>query len=181
MASLASWNGFVSFVKDSALPISFHFNYIKGTSYFDHLQPLKFVIVLFSAKIDKGHLEPWAKLQTLDKKRVKIVDSTVELKGPVLIVGTTPYHTMIKRITVLGTAFIGGTAVGLITYTVRAIANSKRRLNEGSSTSFLPSLALGIIAGIGTGAMASKLLENVMSRARGIFFFNFPSFMKQPE
>ncbi len=178
MEILSSWNGFVSFVKDSALPVSFHFNYIKGTSYFDYLKPLNFVIALFSAKIHESHLEPWAKLTTLDKKRVKIVDSTVELKGPVLIVGTTPYHTIIKRILVFSSAFIGGSAIGLISYTVQAITRSKRRLNEGSSTSFLPSLALGIIAGIGSGAMASKLLENVMSRTRGIFFFNFPSFMK---
>ena len=178
MAILSNWNGFVSLVKDSTLPVSFHFNYIKGTSHFDRLKTLNFVIAVFSAKIDQSHLGPWAQLDTLDQTRVKIVDSTVELKGPVLIVGTTPYHTFIKKITVLGSALIGGTGVTLISYAVRAIIRSNQQLNKGSSTSFLPSLALGIIAGIGSGIMASNLLENVMSKTQGIFFLNFPSFTK---
>lgn len=169
MANLASWNAHISRMKDFInIP---HFNYIRGNSSIDCTHPLSSVIALCSAKIHESHFGSWA---NLNQERIQRVGSFYQFKGPVWIVAGTSFPEFVKNIGIAGSAFIGGAAIGLITYTLQArIQPSLQRGEERKLSSPLPA-ALGIIAGIGSGVMAWKLLGNVIPATRGVFFYNWP-------
>jgi len=172
MANLAYWNALNSRAKDLFnIP---HFNYLKGDSPIDCTYTLSSVIALCSAKIHESHFGSWA---NLNHERIKHVGAFYEFKGPVWIVAGTAFPEGVKTLGIMGCAFIGGAAIGLITYALQISTRSKPQRNGEPLPSPLPA-ALGIIAGIGSGVMASKLLGKVIPTTRGVFFYNFPSFVK---
>ncbi len=173
MATLSTWNANISRIKDL---IKFpHFNYIRGDSSIDCTQPLSSVIAFCSAKIHESHFGSWA---NLNQERIKRVGSFYEFKGPVWIVAGTAFPQTVKTVAIVSSALVGALFVGFVTYKLQGTPRSRQDIiNEIQPPSPLPA-ALEIIAGIGSGIVAWKLLGKIIPTTRGIFFYNFPSFTK---
>ncbi len=162
----STFNACVNFAKDSMyIP---HFNYIRGTSFFDCLWPLSSVLAWSSAKIHESHIGSWAHLSALDPARVQVVDSIVELKGPVWVVASTLWPLNIRC---LLASLAVGIGTGLAAPLLDTILPPKK-----STKDQVPTLnkALSVIAGIGAGVLVWKQLGKVIPATRGIFFYNLP-------
>jgi hypothetical protein len=146
----------------------YRINYSKGLSFLQRDFVFGPIYVSKMAKIHESYFKGWVDLGKLDPSRVKIVDSYVELKGPVWIVPETD-DLLRNRLMV---TFVSAALGAVISYnSSKAILSPPSKKKKDHPTS----LAIGMVAGAALGAATWMHLSKAIPKTVGIFFSKLPS------
>jgi hypothetical protein len=151
--------------------------YTKSLSFFDRLFSLYIRFIISSAKIHESYLKGWVDLTKLDPSRVKIVDSFVELKGPLWIVPPVPLKTI--KVLLTGVTALYGAAFTIVIidqlFFNRNIGSTPQEKNKLEKLVPHPgAVAGGVISGIALSALAWKQMSKLIPKITGIYFCNWP-------